>query len=53
MVVIDKKPSVLMNVVVVILSLQIISRITDGSKFSEFKKMFGPSLVTGFGYIHG
>ncbi|XP_022318078.2 uncharacterized protein LOC111121209 [Crassostrea virginica] len=32
---------------------QIISRITDGSKFSEFKKMFGPSLVTGFGYIHG
>lgn len=32
---------------------QVISRITDGSKFSEFKKMFGPSLVTGFGYIHG
>ncbi|XP_062610147.1 methylcrotonoyl-CoA carboxylase beta chain, mitochondrial-like [Saccostrea cucullata] len=32
---------------------QVISRITDGSKFSEFKKMFGPSLITGFGYIHG
>lgn len=32
---------------------QIISRIIDGSQFSEFKKKFGPTLVTGFGYIHG
>ena len=32
---------------------EIIARITDGSKFTEFKKEFGTTLVTGFAKIHG
>ena len=32
---------------------EIIARITDGSKFTEFKKEFGTTLVTGFARIHG
>lgn len=32
---------------------EIIARITDGSKFTEFKKEFGTTLVTGFATIHG
>ncbi|KAG0128970.1 carboxyl transferase [Tuber indicum] len=31
----------------------IISRITDSSEFSEFKREYGTSLVTGFARIHG
>jgi acetyl-CoA carboxylase carboxyltransferase component len=31
---------------------EIIMRITDGSKFQEFKKDYGNSLVTGFARIH-
>jgi 3-methylcrotonyl-CoA carboxylase beta subunit len=31
----------------------IISRIVDGSRFSEFKKEYGPTLVTGFAKIYG
>jgi len=32
---------------------EIIARITDGSKFTEFKKEFGTTLVCGFASIHG
>ncbi len=32
---------------------EIIARITDGSKFTEFKKEFGTTLVCGFAKIHG
>ena len=32
---------------------EIIARITDGSKFTEFKKEFGTTLVCGFAMIHG
>jgi 3-methylcrotonyl-CoA carboxylase beta subunit len=31
----------------------IIARIVDGSKFDEFKKMYGSTLVTGFARVHG
>ena len=32
---------------------EIIARIVDGSKFAEFKKEYGNTLVTGFAAIHG
>ncbi|MHC6628192.1 carboxyl transferase domain-containing protein [Streptomyces globosus] len=32
---------------------EIIARITDGSRFQEFKAEFGTTLVTGFARIHG
>jgi len=32
---------------------EIISRITDGSEFSEFKEHYGTTLVCGFARIHG
>lgn len=32
---------------------QIIARIVDGSKFEEFKELYGDTLVTGFGRIYG
>ncbi|WP_155054810.1 carboxyl transferase domain-containing protein [Streptomyces blattellae] len=32
---------------------EIIARVTDGSRFSEFKSEFGQTLVTGFARIHG
>ena len=32
---------------------EIIARIVDGSKFLEFKKLYGPTLVTGFAKIMG
>lgn len=32
---------------------EIIARITDGSKFDEFKAKYGMTLVTGFARIHG
>eukprot|EP01091_Cochliopodium_minus_P020037 TRINITY_DN8626_c0_g1_i1.p1 TRINITY_DN8626_c0_g1~~TRINITY_DN8626_c0_g1_i1.p1 ORF type:complete len:578 (-),score=155.90 TRINITY_DN8626_c0_g1_i1:1-1734(-) len=31
----------------------VISRIVDGSKFDEFKKMYGDTIVTGFGRLYG
>jgi len=31
----------------------VITRIVDGSEFSEFKPEYGPTLVTGFARIHG
>lgn len=32
---------------------ELILRITDGSKFSEFKPEYGPTMVTGWAKIHG
>ncbi len=32
---------------------EVIARIVDGSRFSEFKAQYGPTLVTGFAYVHG
>ncbi|OLN96557.1 putative methylcrotonoyl-CoA carboxylase beta chain, mitochondrial [Colletotrichum chlorophyti] len=32
---------------------EVIARIADGSEFSEFKRDFGTTLVTGFAHIHG
>ena len=32
---------------------EIIARLVDGSKFSEFKKLYGTTLVTGFAHIEG
>ena len=32
---------------------EVIARIVDGSEFSEFKPLYGPSLITGFASIYG
>ncbi len=32
---------------------EVIARIVDGSRFLEFKELFGPTLVTGWANIHG
>ena len=32
---------------------EVIARMVDGSRFLEFKQMYGPTLVTGFAHIHG
>jgi 3-methylcrotonyl-CoA carboxylase beta subunit len=32
---------------------EVIARLVDGSEFSEFKKEYGTTLVTGFAHIHG
>ncbi|HEY2321148.1 MAG TPA: carboxyl transferase domain-containing protein, partial [Solirubrobacteraceae bacterium] len=32
---------------------EIIARIVDGSRFHEFKELYGATLVTGFAHIHG
>ncbi|KAI0018855.1 carboxyl transferase [Xylariomycetidae sp. FL0641] len=32
---------------------EVIARVVDGSRFAEFKRDFGPTLVTGFARIHG
>jgi acetyl-CoA carboxylase carboxyltransferase component len=32
---------------------EVIARIVDGSEFFEFKKNYGPTLVTGFSHING
>ncbi|MCA8893797.1 MAG: acyl-CoA carboxylase subunit beta, partial [Amphiplicatus sp.] len=32
---------------------EIIARIVDGSRFDEFKPLYGSTLVTGFAHIHG
>lgn len=31
----------------------VIARIVDGSRFREFKKEYGPTILTGFAHIHG
>ena len=32
---------------------QVIARLVDGSQFSEFKELYGATLVTGFARLHG
>ena len=32
---------------------QVLGRVLDGSRFQEFKAKFGPSLICGFGFVHG
>ena len=32
---------------------EVIARIADGSRFSEFKPLYGPELVCGWAHIHG
>ncbi len=32
---------------------EVIARLVDGSRFSEFKRDYGPTLVTGFAHVHG
>jgi 3-methylcrotonyl-CoA carboxylase beta subunit len=32
---------------------EVIARIVDGSRFAEFKKEYGGTLVTGFAHLHG
>ncbi|MCG8567127.1 MAG: methylcrotonoyl-CoA carboxylase [Desulfobacterales bacterium] len=32
---------------------EVIARMVDGSRFLEFKEMYGPTLVTGWAHIHG
>jgi len=32
---------------------EVIARIVDGSEFDEFKRLYGPTLVTGFAHLHG
>jgi 3-methylcrotonyl-CoA carboxylase beta subunit len=32
---------------------EIIARVVDGSRFHEFKELYGPTLVCGFAHIHG
>ncbi|MCP4445484.1 MAG: acyl-CoA carboxylase subunit beta, partial [Myxococcales bacterium] len=34
-------------------SKQVIARITDGSRFSEFKPLYGSTLVCGWAHVHG
>lgn len=33
--------------------MALIARLTDGSRFSEFKSMFGGNLICGFGFLYG
>jgi 3-methylcrotonyl-CoA carboxylase beta subunit len=32
---------------------ELIARLVDGSRFHEFKPLYGPTLVTGFAHVHG
>ena len=32
---------------------EVIGRVTDGSRFEEFKPLFGSTMVCGFASIHG
>jgi 3-methylcrotonyl-CoA carboxylase beta subunit len=32
---------------------EVIARVTDGSRLAEFKRDYGPTLVTGFARVHG
>jgi 3-methylcrotonyl-CoA carboxylase beta subunit len=32
---------------------EVIARIVDGSRFDEFKELYGATLVTGFAHLHG
>ena len=43
----------MLSLQIVICTRQVIARTVDGSKFSEFKEKYGPTLVTGFAHVHG
>jgi len=32
---------------------EVIARVVDGSRFAEFKELYGTTLVTGFAHVHG
>jgi len=32
---------------------EVLARVVDGSRFSEYKPLYGPALVTGWCHIHG
>jgi 3-methylcrotonyl-CoA carboxylase beta subunit len=32
---------------------EVIARVVDGSRFLEFKREYGPTLVTGYAHVHG
>jgi acetyl-CoA carboxylase carboxyltransferase component len=32
---------------------ELVARLVDGSRFHEFKTLYGPTLVTGFAHLHG
>lgn len=32
---------------------EVLGRILDGSRFEEYKSLYGPSMVTGWGFVHG
>src|SRR5207249_1025342 len=32
---------------------ELVARLVDGSRFHEFKALYGPTLVTGFAHLHG
>ncbi|HYQ81921.1 MAG TPA: carboxyl transferase domain-containing protein, partial [Anaeromyxobacteraceae bacterium] len=32
---------------------EVLARLLDGSRFLEFKALYGPTLVCGFGFVHG
>ncbi len=32
---------------------EVLARVVDGSRFDEFKPLYGPSLVTGWAHVHG
>jgi len=49
----DEILGILSDVKVPFDSREVIARIVDGSRFSEFKKNFGPTLVTVFANIYG
>jgi acetyl-CoA carboxylase carboxyltransferase component len=34
-------------------TLEVLARVLDGSRFEEYKAAYGPSMVTGWGSIHG
>ncbi|KAI3649502.1 hypothetical protein MP228_005134 [Amoeboaphelidium protococcarum] len=34
-------------------AMEVIARIVDGSRFSDFKPLYGPNLITGWAHIHG
>ena len=44
---VEKKPSEWTWTIVILFHVQVIARIVDGSRFDEFKAMYGDSLVTG------
>ena len=32
---------------------KVLARILDGSRFHEFKELYGPTLLTGYGRLYG